>query len=81
MCVSLYLGIGCEEGGGRQHLRVFHLMWVLGAGRGGCLPRDWYTTCLLHFFTLGSPKIAVYETYFFDIVTTQYDHSSYISMF
>ena len=30
---------------------------------------------LMQFFTLGSSKIAVSETYFFDIVTTQYDHS------
>ena len=29
---------------------------------------------LMQFFTLGSSKIKVSETYFFDIVTTQYDH-------
>ena len=33
---------------------------------------------LVQFFTLGSSKIEVFETYFFDIVTTQYDHPSYV---
>ena len=28
----------------------------------------------LQFFTLGSSKIEVFETYFYDIVTTRYDH-------
>ena len=28
----------------------------------------------MQFFTLGSSKIEVFETYFFDNVTTQYDH-------
>ena len=39
-------------------------------GGGGGLPRDWYTTCFMQFFTLGSSKIEVFETCFFDIVTT-----------
>ena len=30
------------------------------------------------FFTLGSSKIEVSETYFFDIVITQYDHPRYV---
>ena len=34
---------------------------------------------LKQFFTLGSSKIEVFETYFFDIVTTQYDHPGYIN--
>ena len=33
---------------------------------------------LMQFFTLGSSKVEVFETCFFDIVTTQYDHPSYI---
>ena len=33
---------------------------------------------LTQFFTLGSSKIEVFETYFFDIVTTQYDHPRYV---
>ena len=32
---------------------------------------------LMQFFTLGSSKMEVFETYFFDIVTTQNDHPSY----
>ena len=60
MCFSLYLGIGCQGG-------------------GGVLPRDWYThNLLMQFFTLGSLKIEVSKTYFFDIVTTQCDHPRYV---
>ena len=33
---------------------------------------------LMQFFTLGSSKIEVFETDFFDIVTTQYDHPRYV---
>ena len=33
---------------------------------------------LMQFFTLASSKIEVFETYFFDIVTTQNDHPSYV---
>ena len=33
---------------------------------------------LVQFFTLGSSKIEVFETCFYDIVTTRYDHPSYI---
>ena len=32
----------------------------------------------MRFFTLVSSKIEVFETYFFDIVTTQYDHPRYV---
>ena len=32
---------------------------------------------LMQFFTLDSSKIEVFETYFFDIVTTQNDHPRY----
>ena len=48
----------------------FTLFWVLAWGGGG-LPRDGYThNLLIQFFTLGSSKIEVLETYFFDIVIT-----------
>ena len=33
---------------------------------------------LMQFFTLGSSKIEVYETYIFDIVITQNDHPRYV---
>ena len=32
----------------------------------------------MQFFTLGSSKIEVSETWFLDIVTTQYDHPRYV---
>ena len=47
----------------------FIQFWVLGR-RGGGFPRDLYTTCFVQFFTLGSSKIEVFETYFFDTVIT-----------
>ena len=34
-----------------------------------------YTTC---FFNLGSSKIEVFETCFFDVVTTRNDHPRYV---
>ena len=33
---------------------------------------------LMQFCTVASSKIQVFETYFFDIVTTQYDHPRYV---
>ena len=36
-----------------------------------------YNNLLMQFFTPGSSKIEVFETCFFDIVTTQNDHPSY----
>ena len=33
---------------------------------------------LMQFFTLGSSKIEVFETCYYDIVITQYDHPNYV---
>ena len=33
---------------------------------------------LVQFFTLGSSKIEVFETCFYDAVTTRYDHPRYV---
>ena len=33
---------------------------------------------LVQFFTLGSSKMEFFETCFYDIVTTQYDHPRYV---
>ena len=33
---------------------------------------------LMQFLTMGSSKIEVFETCFYDIVTTQYDHPGYV---
>ena len=55
---------------------VFHLIWVLGAGLevrglgGGESPKGLVHNLLMQFFTLGSSKIEVSETYFFDTVIT-----------
>ena len=51
---------------------------IRSGGGGWGLPRDGCTTCLCSFFTADSSKIEVYETCFFDIVTTQNDHPSYV---
>ena len=46
------------------YLCVFHPIWVLGEGWG--LVHD----LLMQFFTLGSSKIKVFETCFYNIVIT-----------
>ena len=56
---------------------VFHPIWVLGPGGGGS-PKGLVHNPLMQFFTLGSSKIEVFETYFYHIVTTQYDHPRYV---
>ena len=38
--------------------------------RGGGSPNGWVHDLLMQFFTPGSSKIEVFETFFFDIVTT-----------
>ena len=54
------------------HIYVFFTLfgcWVRGGG--GCLPKDGRVhNLLMQFFTLDSSKIEVFETCFFDIVTT-----------
>ena len=37
---------------------------------GGGSPKGLVHNLLMHFFTLGSSKMEVFETYFFDIVIT-----------
>ena len=54
---------------------MFHLIWVLGAGGA---PKGLVHNMRMQFFTLGSSKIEVFETYFFDIVITEYDHPRYV---
>ena len=43
---------------------------VLGPGGGGVSPKGLVHNLLMQFFNLGSSKIEVFETCFFDIVTT-----------
>ena len=49
---------------------------VLG-GEGGGAPRGLVHNLLMQFFTPGGSTTEVFETCFFDIVTTQYDDPSY----
>ena len=63
----------------RPYLRVFHPIWVLGpGGGGGGLPRDGCTTCLCSFSTRTAQKSKFSKLVFFDIVTTQNEHPSYV---
>ena len=48
-----------------------------GGGGGAGVPKGRVHNLLMQFFTPDSSKIEVFETYFFDIVTTQNDISSY----
>ena len=47
-------------------------------GGGGGAPKGLVHNQLMQFFTLGSSKIEVIETCFFDIVITQNDHPRYV---
>ena len=46
-----------------------YLGWVRGGGGGGA-PKGLVHNLLMQFFTLGSSKIEVFETYFFDTMIT-----------
>ena len=49
----------------------FSLYLGIGCGGGGGgSPKGLVHNLLMQFFTLGSSKIEVFETYFFDIVIT-----------
>ena len=63
----------------RPYLGVFHHIWVLGAGGGGGGALNAVLhNLLMQIFTLGSSKMEVIKTYFFDIVTTQNYHPRYV---
>ena len=49
-----------------------------GGGGGGGAPKGRVHNLLMQFFTPDSSKMEVFETYIFDIVTTQNDHPSYV---
>ena len=50
----------------------------LGIGWGGGSPKGLVHNLLVQFCTLGSSKIEVFETCFFEMVTIQYDHLRYV---
>ena len=52
-----------------SYLRGFHPIWVLGPGGEGGSPKGLVHNLLMQFFTLGSSKIEVFETYFSDVFT------------
>ena len=47
-------------------------------GGGGGSLKGLVHNLLMQSFTLGNSKVEVFETYFFDIVTTQNDHPRYV---
>ena len=49
---------------------MFFTLFGYWAGGGGVSPKVWVHNLLMQFFTLGSSKIEVFETYFYDIVIT-----------
>ena len=51
--------------------------WVQAGGGGGS-PKGLVHNLLMRFFTPGCSKKEVFETSFFDIVTTQNDHPTYV---
>ena len=61
----------------RVYLPGFHFIWVMGAGGGGS-PKGFVHNLLMQFFTVGSSKIQISGTFFFDTVTTQNDQPRYV---
>ena len=53
-------------------------IWVWGGGGGGGLPRGLGHNLLMQFSRLGSSKMEISETDFFDIMTVQNDQISYV---
>ena len=49
---------------------VFHPIWGLGRVGGGGAPKGLVHNLLMQFFTLGSSKLEVFETCFYDTVIT-----------
>ena len=60
---------------GRIYVFLTLFRYLVGGGRS---PKGLVHNVLMQFFTLGSSKIEVSETYVFDIVITQNDHPSYV---
>ena len=57
---------------------MFFTLFGYWAAAGGGSPKGLVHNLLMHFFTPDSSKMEVFETYFFDIVTTQYGHPRYV---
>ena len=57
---------------------MFFTLFGYWVGGGGGSPKGLVHNLLMQFFTLDSSKMEVFETCFFDIVTTQNDHPRYV---
>ena len=60
-----------------MYLHVFHPIWYQVPGGGGG-PKGLVHNVLMQFFNPDSAKIELFETGFFDIVTTENDHPRYV---
>ena len=49
---------------------MFFTLFGYWVGGGGGAPKGWVHSLLMQFFTLDSPKMEVFKTCFFDILTT-----------
>ena len=58
-------------------IRVFFTLFGYWVGGGGS-PKGLVHNLLMQFFPLDSSKMEVFKTCFFDILTTHYDHPSYL---
>ena len=60
--------------------RIYMIFTLFGyqVGGGGGAPRGLVHNLLMQFFTLGSSKIEIFETCFFDIVITENDYPRYV---
>ena len=56
---------------------VFFTLFGYLVRAGGC-PKGLVHNVRVHFFTLGSSKMQVYETYFFDTMITQNNHPRHV---
>ena len=57
---------------------MFFTLFGCYVGGGGISSKGLVHNLLMQFFTPDSSKIAVFETCFFDIVTSQNDHPRYV---
>ena len=66
----------CSLAGGRSNACANDAQWLFFTNNG--LVNEVVQNPLMQFFTLGSSKIEAFETCFYDIVLTPYDHPNYV---
>ena len=57
---------------------ILPYLGITSGGGGGGAPKGLVHNLLMQVFTLGCSKIELFETCFFDVVTTQNDHPRYV---